>query len=106
MHASHDHRRAILLMLVGLALLLCLDASGKYLGAQGVPVGASTWSRYFGHFLVVLAIFSGRDGVRLFRPRRAWVTTSSSRNAFRKRMAIASCLKTCRSGCRAVASSV
>ena len=73
MHASHDHRRAILLMLVGLALLLCLDASGKYLGAQGVPVGASTWSRYFGHFLVVLAIFSGRDGARLFRPRRAWV---------------------------------
>lgn len=66
-------RRAIALMMVGLALLLCLDASGKYLGAQGVPVGASTWSRYFGHFLFVLLVFAPRDGGRLFRPRRPWV---------------------------------
>jgi len=69
----HAHRSAVLLMLAGLALLICLDASGKYLGAHGVPVAASTWSRYFGHFLLVLAVFTGRDGMRLFRPRRPWV---------------------------------
>ena len=68
----HAHRSAVLLMLAGLALLICLDASGKYLGAHGVPVAASTWSRYFGHFLLVLAVFTGRDGMRLFRPRRPW----------------------------------
>ncbi|MBL8311987.1 MAG: DMT family transporter [Burkholderiales bacterium] len=68
-----NQRRAITLMMVGLALLLCLDASGKYLGAHGVPVGASTWSRYFGHFLFVLIVFLPRDGVSMFRPRRPWV---------------------------------
>ncbi len=66
---SHNkpHRRAIVLMLCGLSLLICLDASGKYLGGHGVPVAASTWSRYFGHFLVVLVLFFPRDGARLFR---------------------------------------
>lgn len=62
--------RAIVFMLLGLSLLLCLDACGKYLGARGVPVGASTWSRYCGHFLVVLIVFLPRDGVRLFRAQR------------------------------------
>ena len=61
------HRRAIILMLCGLALLICLDASGKYLGVHGVPVAATTWSRYFGHFLVVVVLFLPRDGARLFR---------------------------------------
>lgn len=68
-HRKH-YPRAIVLMMLGLALLLCLDASGKYLGAHGVPVGASTWSRYFGHFFVVLLVFLPRDGVRLFRAQR------------------------------------
>lgn len=73
MQASADHRHAILLMMLGLALLICLDASGKYLGAQGVPVAASTWSRYFGHFLMVLLLFARRDGWQLFQPKRATV---------------------------------
>jgi drug/metabolite transporter (DMT)-like permease len=68
-HRKH-YPRAIVLMLLGLSLLLCLDACGKYLGARGVPVGASTWSRYAGHFLVVLLVFLPRDGVRLFRAQR------------------------------------
>ncbi len=63
----NNHRRAILLMLCALALLICLDASGKYLGEKGVPVAATTWSRYFGHFLVVLVLFFPRDGWQLFR---------------------------------------
>ena len=76
-HKAHRiHRRAITLMLSGLALLICLDASGKYLGVHGVPVAATTWSRYFGHFLVVLILFFPRDGVRLFlaaRPSVQWI---------------------------------
>ena len=64
---NKPHRRAIILMLCGLSLLICLDASGKYLGVHGVPVAATTWSRYFGHFLVVLVLFFPRDGARLFR---------------------------------------
>lgn len=62
-------------MMCALSLLICLDASGKYLGGQGVPVAATTWSRYFGHFLVVLVLFFPRDGWLLFsaaRPSFQW----------------------------------
>ena len=54
-------------MMCALSLLICLDACGKYLGGQGVPVAASTWSRYFGHLVVVLVLFFPRDGWQLFR---------------------------------------
>ena len=64
------HRRAVLLMMCALSLLICLDASGKYLGGKGVPVAASTWSRYFGHLVVVLVLFFPRDGWQLFRAAR------------------------------------
>ena len=73
---NRSHRRAIVLMLCGLSLLICLDASGKYLGGQGVPVAATTWSRYFGHFVVVVVLFYPRDGARLFRavrPSLQWI---------------------------------
>lgn len=66
----NDHRRAIVLMMCALTLLICLDASGKYLGAAGVPVAATAWSRYFGHLLVVLIIFFPRDQWQLFRAAR------------------------------------
>ena len=64
---KNNHRRAVLLMMCALALLICLDASGKYLGGKGVPVAATTWSRYFGHTAVVLLLFFPRDGWQLFR---------------------------------------
>ena len=67
---KNNHRRAIVLMMCALALLICLDASGKYLGGKGVPVAATTWSRYFGHTLVVLVLFFPRDGWQLFRAAR------------------------------------
>jgi drug/metabolite transporter (DMT)-like permease len=70
---QHQHRRAIILMTCALMILICLDASGKYLGQAGVPVAASAWSRYVGHFLVVLAMFYPRDGAKLFRPLRPGV---------------------------------
>lgn len=57
-------------MMCALSLLICLDASGKYLGGKGVPVAASTWSRYFGHLVVVLVLFSPRDGWQLLRAAR------------------------------------
>lgn len=64
---KNTHRRAIILMMCALALLICLDACGKYLGGKEVPVAASTWSRYVGHFLVVLVLFFPRHGWQLFR---------------------------------------
>ena len=54
-------------MMFALSLLICLDACGKFLGGRGVPVAATTWSRYFGHLLVVLVLFFPRDGWQLFR---------------------------------------
>ena len=62
-------------MMCALALLICLDACGKYLGGKGVPIAATTWSRYSGHVVVVLVLFFPRDGWRLFsavRPSFQW----------------------------------
>lgn len=70
MPLKNNHRSAIVLMLCALALLICLDASGKYLGGKGVPVAATTWSRYLGHSIVVFALFFSRDGWRLFQAAR------------------------------------
>ncbi|MFN3628671.1 MAG: DMT family transporter [Casimicrobiaceae bacterium] len=68
-------RRAIVLLLTGLFFLICLDASGKFLAAQGVPVAASTWSRYTGHLLLVLALCWPRERLTVFvaqHPRLQW----------------------------------
>lgn len=53
-------------MLCALAFLICLDACGKWLGMQGVPVAASTWSRYLGHVLLVIVLFAPKRGRELF----------------------------------------
>jgi drug/metabolite transporter (DMT)-like permease len=74
-NTKQQHRRAVLLMTCALAILICLDASGKFLGQAGVPVAASTWSRYVGHFCVVLILFLPSEGGKLFRaehPRIQW----------------------------------
>jgi drug/metabolite transporter (DMT)-like permease len=67
---NNNHRRAVVLMLCALALLISLDACGKYLGGKGVPIAATTWSRYVGHLAVVLLLFFPRDGWGLFRAER------------------------------------
>lgn len=54
---------AIARLLGAMAVLLCLDASGKWLGGQQVPVAFTTWCRYAGHFVVALLIFAPRLGV-------------------------------------------
>jgi drug/metabolite transporter (DMT)-like permease len=73
MSLHRNHRRAILLMFSALAILICLDASGKYLGGKGVPVAASTWSRYVGHLLVASLLFLPRGGWSVFRPAQPWL---------------------------------
>jgi drug/metabolite transporter (DMT)-like permease len=62
-------------MLCALSLLICLDACGKYLGVNGVPIAATAWSRYLGHTVVVLVLFFPSDGWQLFhavRPSFQW----------------------------------
>jgi drug/metabolite transporter (DMT)-like permease len=71
--AKQRHRRAILLMFCALAILICLDASGKFLGGRGVPVEASTWSRYLGHLIVATVLFLPRGGWHVFKPLRPGV---------------------------------
>lgn len=61
------HRRAVGLLLAALTCLILLDASGKWLGAAGVPVAATTWSRYAGHLLVALAVFLPLHGLAALR---------------------------------------
>jgi drug/metabolite transporter (DMT)-like permease len=60
-------RRAVLAMLAALACLILLDASGKWLGMRGVPVAATTWSRYAGHLLAVLVLFLPTHGLSVLR---------------------------------------
>jgi drug/metabolite transporter (DMT)-like permease len=74
---STSERRAVLLMLSALACLIMLDASGKWLGMRGFPVAATSWSRYFGHLLVVLALFLPSRGLAVLR------TSSPGRQAVR-----------------------
>jgi drug/metabolite transporter (DMT)-like permease len=62
-----SHRRAVGLLVAALTCLILLDASGKWLGAAGMPVAASTWSRYAGHLLVALAIFLPLHGLAVLR---------------------------------------
>ncbi|HYF59529.1 MAG TPA: DMT family transporter [Burkholderiaceae bacterium] len=59
--------RAIALMVAALSCLILLDASGKWLGMRGVPVAATTWSRYAGHTLVVLALLLPTQGAAALR---------------------------------------
>jgi drug/metabolite transporter (DMT)-like permease len=60
-------RRAILALLAALGCLILLDVCGKWLGRAGVPVAATTWSRYAGHLVVVLAIFLPTRGLAALR---------------------------------------
>ena len=60
-------RQAVLLMLAALSCLILLDASGKWMAQRGVPVAASTWSRYFGHLVLVLAVFLPTRGLAVLR---------------------------------------
>lgn len=59
--------RAIATLLCALACLILLDASGKWLGMRGMPVAASSWSRYAGHMILVLAIYLPSRGLGLLR---------------------------------------
>jgi drug/metabolite transporter (DMT)-like permease len=61
--------RAIGLMMMALGCLILLDASGKWLGMIGVPVAASTWSRYLGHLLLVLVWVVPKHGLARFATR-------------------------------------
>lgn len=61
--------RAIATLLSALACLILLDASGKWLGMRGVPVAASSWSRYAGHMILVLAIYLPSRGLGVLRTR-------------------------------------
>lgn len=54
-------------MLAALTCLILLDASGKWMAQCGVPVAATTWSRYFGHLIVVLAVFLPTRGIAVLR---------------------------------------
>jgi drug/metabolite transporter (DMT)-like permease len=60
-------RQAVLLMLAALSCLILLDASGKWMAQRGVPVAVSTWSRYFGHLVLVLAVFLPTRGLAVLR---------------------------------------
>ncbi len=54
-------------MLAALSCLILLDASGKWMAQRGVPVAVSTWSRYFGHLVLVLAVFLPTRGLAVLR---------------------------------------
>jgi drug/metabolite transporter (DMT)-like permease len=76
-------RRAVLLLLSALTCLILLDASGKWVGMRGFPVAASTWSRYVGHMLVVLALYLPTRGAAIL------VTHSPGRQAMRGTLMVA-----------------
>lgn len=60
-------RRAVMLLLAALTCLILLDASGKWMAQRGVPVAVTTWSRYFGHLVLVLLVFLPTRGLAVLR---------------------------------------
>jgi drug/metabolite transporter (DMT)-like permease len=55
--------KAIALLLGAMLSLLSLDACGKWLGGQQVPVALTTWARYTGHFVLAVLFFAPRVGL-------------------------------------------
>lgn len=60
-------RRAVATVIAALSCLILLDASGKWLGMRGVPVAATSWSRYAGHLLVITVLLLPVHGSALLR---------------------------------------
>jgi len=59
----------ILLLILSTWALSCLDASGKWVMAAGVPVLILSWIRYVVHMLVVFALIVPLKGVRILHSR-------------------------------------
>lgn len=60
----------IFYMLAAVSLFPLMNATVKYLGAQGYPVGEVIWARYVGHLVVVTLFFMPRHGIRIVRTDR------------------------------------
>jgi len=78
--AANQHHRAgaapvnrpivgIVLLILSTWALSCLDASGKWVMAAGVPVLVLSWIRYLVHMLAVFALIVPFKGVRILRSR-------------------------------------
>ena len=57
----------ILLLLASVFCLACLDASGKWVMAAGVPLLVFCWFRYLVHFLLIFFIAVPARGISVFR---------------------------------------
>lgn len=60
----------ILLVLCATACFCGIDTSGKWLILAGLPALQVVFVRYFGHFLISVAIYLPTEGPRAFRSRR------------------------------------
>lgn len=58
------------MMALAVACFIGIDSSAKWLSLGGIPVLQVVFTRYFGHFLVALAVFLPRKGGGVFRSRR------------------------------------
>ncbi|MEC9344644.1 MAG: DMT family transporter [Pseudomonadota bacterium] len=60
----------ILYMIAAVSLFPLMNATVKYLGNAGYPVGEVIWARYVGHFVWAALFFMPRGGVRILRTAR------------------------------------
>jgi len=60
----------IVLLILSTWILSCLDASGKWVMAAGVPLLVLCWVRYLVHLLLVLALVMPRRGLAVLRSAR------------------------------------
>lgn len=71
---TRDRLKAIVLMVVAIALFSCLDASAKYLVTRrGIPVVEVAWLRFAGQASYMLAIYLAFRLPRLIATRQPWL---------------------------------
>lgn len=62
----------VLTMALAVSLFTCIDSSAKWLMMGGLPALQVVFTRYFGHFLIAVAIFGVKEGADAFRSNAPW----------------------------------
>ncbi|WP_137700670.1 DMT family transporter [Marimonas lutisalis] len=70
-----EERTAAGVMMMALAVVgfTCIDTTAKWLILGGLPVLQVVFARYFGHFIVALAIYLPQEGLQVFRSNRPFL---------------------------------
>jgi drug/metabolite transporter (DMT)-like permease len=68
MKPTTNSTKAIVIMLIGMAIIPMIDVFAKFMGQQGVPIVQLVWARFFFGALFTLPFAMHINGTSIFRP--------------------------------------